>query len=130
MYEPLPASIVDGALAWAHGGGNAPNPEADVRWEMTRRCFGWSWPAPTTESIEQAYRLFEQSRAATVDDPKSRRHVEVARMALRHNMLEHLPAEDGRLKQELDELLALAEQLELPTLARSCCTCRFSISHS
>ncbi len=116
MHEPLPAEAIDRVFAHAHGGGNAPYPEADARWELTWRCYGWLWPKPTREAIEQSHRLFEEARQATADDPKSRRHVEAARMALEHNMLEYLPADDPRLKSEAVSLHRIATELQMRTL--------------
>ena len=69
-----------------------------------------------TEAINEGYRLFEQARQAVTNDPKAREHVESARMELQYVMLDELPGDDPRLKEEIFSLLRLAKKLEINTI--------------
>ena len=113
-YEPLPQERADTWRVYSGGEGFAP--ESVGRWTLVHTCH-LTYRRPTNQAIDQAYALFEQARHVTSADSKARRHVESARMELQLFMLEHLPADDGRLKRELEGLIMVSEQLEMRTVA-------------
>ncbi len=104
-YEPIPAKIAN----------IFTTEDSPLRREFVYGCY-LGYRRLTDEAIEQGYGLFEQARQATAGNPKARRHVEAARMVLQYAMLEHLPADDPRLKDEAVGLLRLARELEMPSI--------------
>ena len=73
----------------------------------------------TGQAIEEGYALFEQALQATAADAKARLHVESAKIVLQVVMLEHLPVDDPRLKEEATRLLSMAQRLEMPFIKRT-----------
>ncbi len=104
-YEPLPAEKAD---IWT-------NEDSPLRHELVHGCH-LGYRRLTDEAIEEGYALFEQARQATAGDPQAYRHVAAARMVLQFAMLENLPADDPRLKDEAAGLLRLAKELEMPRI--------------
>jgi len=104
-YEPLPA---EKANIWT-------SEDSPLREELVYGCH-LGYRRLTNQAIERSYALFEQARQATAGDPKAQRHVEAARMVLQYAMLEHLPADDPRLKDEAAGLLRLAKELEMRSI--------------
>jgi len=104
-YEPMPAET---ANIWT-------SEDSPLRHELRYGCH-LGYRSLSDEAIEQGYALFEQARQATAGDPKAQRHVEAARMVLQYAMLEHLPANDPRLKDEAVGLLRLAKELEMRSI--------------
>ncbi len=100
MYEPLPAKE---AIIWAW-------PESPTGRQLALGChLGRRKLAPV--AIEAAYGLFEAARGVARSDPKCARHVEVARMVLQHAMLENLPSDDPRLREEAEALVRLGAKV-------------------
>ncbi len=104
-YEPLPA---EKANIWT-------NEDSPLRHELVYGCH-LGYRQLTDQAIEHSYSLFEQARQATAGDPQTHRHVAAARMVLQFAMLENLPADDPRLKDEAAGLLRLAKELEMRSI--------------
>ena len=96
-------------------GGEGFTADSPGRWKLVHTCH-LGYRQRTDKAIEEGYALFEQALQATEDDPKSRRHVEAARMELQFLLLEHLPADDPRLLEEAVALRGLARELEMRSL--------------
>jgi len=93
--------------------------EGSPRWQQLVNGCRIGYRRLTDEAIERGYALFEQARKAVANDPKARDHVEAARMELQYIMLEQLPADDSRLKEEATSLLRLAKKLEMRAIRGS-----------
>ena len=102
-YEPPAASTVD---IWA-------SKDSPLRQELVHSCL-LRRRRLTNRAIEEGYALFEHALKATATNPKARDHVEAARIVLQVVMIEHLPADDPRLKEEAARLLRVAGKLEMP----------------
>ena len=107
-YEPLPA---EKANIWT-------SEDSPLRDELVYGCH-LGYRRLTDQAIESSYALFEQARQATAGDPQAYRHVAAARMVLQYAMLEHLPADDPRLKDEAAGLLRLAKELEMRSIQQT-----------
>lgn len=113
-YEPLSAKrMVIWDVTSAHNLVGEGFAQGSPGWQQLSYGCHISYRRLTDEAIERGYRLFEQARKAVDDDAKVRDHVEAARMELQYVMLEHLPADDPRLKDEAISLLRLTKKLEM-----------------
>ena len=107
-FEPMPAET---ANIWTTA--DSPN-----RKDLVYGCH-LGYRRLAGHAIEEGYALFEQALQATAADAKARLHVEAAKIVLQVAMLEHLPADDPRLKEEATRLLSMASRLEMPFIRRT-----------
>jgi hypothetical protein len=72
------------------------------------------WRKPKRDALEMMYEIFEQAEEAVLDDAKASEHLAAARMCLQYVLLEELPPDDPRLRDEATRLVSMIEKLEMP----------------
>lgn len=92
-------------------------PEAPLRRALSDYCL-LGRRHMTETAIRRAHGLFEQAVALTQDDPKSRRHVEAAKIPLQRAMFELLPDDEPMLRDEAVAFLRVAKEIELGVVYR------------
>ena len=107
MYVPAPAKV---SAPWYPQGSAESN-------ELRHNCL-LNYRTLSVEGIEKAYRIFEEARKAVAGDARALEHVESARMPIQYAMLEYLPADDPRLKQEAVSYVKLARKLHLRSVGK------------
>ena len=107
-YEPLPA---EQANIWTA-------PDSPKRRKLVYGCH-LRRRKLVRHAIDKGHALFQKALQATAADAKARLHVEAAKIVLQVVMLEELPADDPRLKDEATRLLSVASQLEMPFVRRT-----------
>ncbi len=107
MYEPATPKR---AAVWF--------PQGSAKWNDLRHNCLVNWRILSVQAVEKAYTLFESARKSVADDPKALQHVLSARMVLQYSMLEYLPADDPRLKDEAVSFLNLLEELGMQSIQK------------
>ena len=90
--------------------------EGSDKWNELRHDCLVNWRHLSAEAIEAGYETFEKARWAVAADAAALAHVEAARMPLQYAMLEYLPAEDTRLKEEAVSYFNLGGKLQLQSV--------------